>query len=252
MRLLQERAAGPRVFPRSAPGAPTGNTRLAEAQACAAGEGQGAVAKEAPRRERRLFLPAPSPPLRFAPLVRPKAEPSPQAGRGESALSPRCVHPLAFRGARALLLVRRTGMSGGVRKCPPHCIRCAPTIAGTAKGDDVGGIILVTGGSRGIGAAICRQAAARGYDVAINYNASPGRGRGPGGGHRARGRQGDRGAGRRHAGGRGRAHVRDHGPGDSARSPPSSTTREAPASPPHRWAISSPIRRWPRSAASSP
>ena len=38
----------------------------------------------------------------------------------------------------------------------------------------MGGIILVTGGSRGIGASICRQAAARGYDVAINYNASPG------------------------------------------------------------------------------
>lgn len=30
-------------------------------------------------------------------------------------------------------------------------------------------VILVTGGSRGIGAACCRLAAARGYDVAINY-----------------------------------------------------------------------------------
>lgn len=30
-------------------------------------------------------------------------------------------------------------------------------------------ILLVTGGSRGIGAAICRKAAAAGYDVAINY-----------------------------------------------------------------------------------
>jgi NAD(P)-dependent dehydrogenase (short-subunit alcohol dehydrogenase family) len=29
--------------------------------------------------------------------------------------------------------------------------------------------VLVTGGSRGIGAACCRQAAARGWDVAINY-----------------------------------------------------------------------------------
>ncbi|MDJ1158766.1 glucose 1-dehydrogenase [Chelatococcus sp. SYSU_G07232] len=30
-------------------------------------------------------------------------------------------------------------------------------------------ILLVTGGSRGIGAATCRLAAARGYDVAVNY-----------------------------------------------------------------------------------
>lgn len=30
-------------------------------------------------------------------------------------------------------------------------------------------VVLVTGGSRGIGAAICRLAAARGYDVAVNY-----------------------------------------------------------------------------------
>lgn len=30
-------------------------------------------------------------------------------------------------------------------------------------------VVLVTGGSRGIGAAVCRLAAARGYDVAINY-----------------------------------------------------------------------------------
>lgn len=37
----------------------------------------------------------------------------------------------------------------------------------------VTGIVLVTGGSRGIGAAICRRAAASGYQVAINYNASP-------------------------------------------------------------------------------
>lgn len=34
-------------------------------------------------------------------------------------------------------------------------------------------IVLVTGGSRGIGASICRLAASRGYKVAINYNASP-------------------------------------------------------------------------------
>ena len=30
-------------------------------------------------------------------------------------------------------------------------------------------VMLVTGGSRGIGAAICRLAADRGYDVAVNY-----------------------------------------------------------------------------------
>jgi NAD(P)-dependent dehydrogenase (short-subunit alcohol dehydrogenase family) len=31
------------------------------------------------------------------------------------------------------------------------------------------GVLLVTGGSRGIGAACCRQAAAAGWDVAVNY-----------------------------------------------------------------------------------
>lgn len=30
-------------------------------------------------------------------------------------------------------------------------------------------VVLVTGGSRGIGAAVCRLAAARGFDVAVNY-----------------------------------------------------------------------------------
>jgi NAD(P)-dependent dehydrogenase (short-subunit alcohol dehydrogenase family) len=35
------------------------------------------------------------------------------------------------------------------------------------------GIIVITGGSRGIGAATARMAAARGYQVAVNYNASP-------------------------------------------------------------------------------
>ncbi|MBX3578543.1 MAG: SDR family oxidoreductase [Rhizobiaceae bacterium] len=37
----------------------------------------------------------------------------------------------------------------------------------------MGGVLLVTGGSRGIGAAICRGAAEAGYAVAINYNSSP-------------------------------------------------------------------------------
>lgn len=31
------------------------------------------------------------------------------------------------------------------------------------------GVVIVTGGSRGIGAAVCRLAAARGYDVVVNY-----------------------------------------------------------------------------------
>ena len=30
-------------------------------------------------------------------------------------------------------------------------------------------VVLVTGGSRGIGAAVCRLAAREGYDVAVNY-----------------------------------------------------------------------------------
>jgi NAD(P)-dependent dehydrogenase (short-subunit alcohol dehydrogenase family) len=33
-------------------------------------------------------------------------------------------------------------------------------------------VLLVAGGSRGIGAATCRMAAARGYDVAVNYNSN--------------------------------------------------------------------------------
>jgi NAD(P)-dependent dehydrogenase (short-subunit alcohol dehydrogenase family) len=33
------------------------------------------------------------------------------------------------------------------------------------------GVLVVTGGSRGIGAAVCRLAAARGYDVVVNYAA---------------------------------------------------------------------------------
>ena len=61
-------------------------------QACAAGEGEGAAQKEA-----RRFGPgapsgtAPSPPLRFAPLVRPQAEPSPRKrGEANPRSSPRC------------------------------------------------------------------------------------------------------------------------------------------------------------------
>ncbi|PND35203.1 hypothetical protein C1I89_02075 [Achromobacter pulmonis] len=34
------------------------------------------------------------------------------------------------------------------------------------------GVILVTGGSRGIGAAICERAARDGYDVCINYRSN--------------------------------------------------------------------------------
>ena len=33
-------------------------------------------------------------------------------------------------------------------------------------------VLLVAGGSRGIGAATCKLAAARGYDVAVNYNSN--------------------------------------------------------------------------------
>jgi NAD(P)-dependent dehydrogenase (short-subunit alcohol dehydrogenase family) len=35
-------------------------------------------------------------------------------------------------------------------------------------------VVLVTGGSRGIGAAICRLAASRGYDVAVNFRSERG------------------------------------------------------------------------------
>lgn len=35
------------------------------------------------------------------------------------------------------------------------------------------GVLLVTGGSRGIGASICKLAASAGYSVAVNYNQSP-------------------------------------------------------------------------------
>jgi NAD(P)-dependent dehydrogenase (short-subunit alcohol dehydrogenase family) len=33
----------------------------------------------------------------------------------------------------------------------------------------MGGVVIVTGGGRGIGAAVCRLAAERGYDVVVNY-----------------------------------------------------------------------------------
>jgi NAD(P)-dependent dehydrogenase (short-subunit alcohol dehydrogenase family) len=36
------------------------------------------------------------------------------------------------------------------------------------------GTVIVTGGSRGIGAAVCRKLAAMGHPVAVNYTANPG------------------------------------------------------------------------------
>ncbi len=36
--------------------------------------------------------------------------------------------------------------------------------------NDGAGVLVVTGGSRGIGAAVCRLAATRGYDVVVNYS----------------------------------------------------------------------------------
>src|SRR5262245_1802327 len=35
---------------------------------------------------------------------------------------------------------------------------------------DSAGVLVVTGGSRGIGAAVCRLAATRGYDLVVNYS----------------------------------------------------------------------------------
>jgi len=42
-----------------------------------------------------------------------------------------------------------------------------------AKTETQGGTILVTGGSRGIGAAICRKLAHAGWSVAVNYSTNP-------------------------------------------------------------------------------
>src|SRR5690606_4845673 len=43
----------------------------------------------------------------------------------------------------------------------------------TGKEKDMAGVLIVTGGSRGIGAATARLGATRGYAVAVNYNRNP-------------------------------------------------------------------------------
>src|SRR4029453_1044866 len=44
-----------------------------------------------------------------------------------------------------------------------------PGWTGAAKRDDMSGVLVVTGGSRGIGAAVCQLGAERGYAVCVNY-----------------------------------------------------------------------------------
>ena len=68
-------------------------------QACAAGEGEGAATKEAPRLGRRLFRTAPSPPLRSRSCGR-RPTLSRKRGEAKPRLSPGCAHPLSPQAGR--------------------------------------------------------------------------------------------------------------------------------------------------------
>ena len=54
----------------------------------------------------------------------------------------------------------------------PICDRCTGVLMVELRSPTTGGGLIVTGGSRGIGAEICRLAAQRGWSVCVNYRNS--------------------------------------------------------------------------------
>ena len=109
--------------------------------------------------------------------------------------------------------------------------------AAPEEGMDVRKVALVTGGSRGIGAAVCRLAARDGYDVAINYAGRADAAERVAAEVRGHGRRAVADPGRHHRSRGGRRHVRHGRDASWARSRPSSAM---PASSTRR-------RRWPTS-----
>src|SRR5581483_9490279 len=67
---------------------------------------------------------------------------------------------------RRLCLTREGGRRARRARIPRRCGANGSTSKGANR---MAGILAVTGGSRGIGAAVARAAAARGYSVAVNY-----------------------------------------------------------------------------------